>query len=82
MKAQLQKGDRVLVYEDPVSEEKPEGVAILIRKLQDIDPGFMEYWEVVFVGERERYHRAIQGQGRANLEYDRSSRITTKKESL
>ena len=23
MKAQLQKGDRVLVYEDPVSEEKP-----------------------------------------------------------
>jgi len=42
-----QKGDIVMVYEDPVTEQKPEGKAELLKL---IIPGTdQEYWKVRFI---------------------------------
>lgn len=43
----LQVGDRVPVFQDPITEEKLEGMAVLRRKLGH-DVGVFERWEVEF----------------------------------
>ena len=43
-------GDRVTIYEDPVTRQKKEGVAELLQKHYDLQDGF-ELWDVRFEGE-------------------------------
>ena len=50
----MNEGDKVMIYSDPFTKQKPEGLAVLkecrIRDAQDS----MEYWDVEFVDERGR----------------------------
>jgi len=46
------KGDEIIIYEDPITKQKPEGEAVLIKKLGTC--GFWEgkelqRWEVRFI---------------------------------
>lgn len=57
----LKPGDKIMIYEDPFTEEKPEGEVVLVEKL--IDHGEeQEYWEVRFVGPdwQDTYKRWIR----------------------
>ena len=45
----MKKWQTIMIYEDPLTCEKPEGNAQLIRKIKE-DKTF-EYWEVSFVGD-------------------------------
>lgn len=47
-------GSRVMIYEDPITKEKPEGVAIL-RELYAIR-GLMSRWRVEFEGESGQFY--------------------------
>ena len=47
-------GSRVMIYEDPITKEKPEGVAIL-RELQAIR-GLMSRWRVEFEDELGQFY--------------------------
>lgn len=55
----MKKGDIVTIYENPLTKEKPEGRAKLVKKIcDDVD---MEYWQVQFLpGERNNYTRWIK----------------------
>jgi len=56
----LQKHTNVMIYEDPVTCQKPEGKACLLHKVDDLGDG-MERWKVCFAGEDgEVYERTIQ----------------------
>lgn len=44
-------GDVVMIYEDPISEKKPEGKAKLLELLMD---GELQYWRVLFLSEDKR----------------------------
>lgn len=51
-------GSRVMIYEDPITKEKPEGVVIL-RELQAIS-GLISRWRVEFEDELGHlYERSI-----------------------
>ena len=53
------KHTKVMIYEDPMTETKPEGKALLLRKMHD-EAG-MERWKVCFVGEDGAvYERVIK----------------------
>ena len=45
----MKPGDRAMIYEDPITQEKEEGMATLIED-QGCDPGDcrLEHWLVVF----------------------------------
>lgn len=62
--ANMFKGNIVKVYEDPVTEQKEEGEAVLIRKLREVQMGdfVIEYWNVHFLDdmEGEVFERAIK----------------------
>ncbi len=46
-------GDTVEIYEDPISEKKPEGKAKLISlDIKDVGDG-LEYWSVQFLEDYE-----------------------------
>lgn len=62
----MKKNDRVLIFEDPQTEEKREGFAHLIHFLHGDEES--EYWEVVFDGEQQRFPRWIKTHGRATFE--------------
>jgi len=51
----MKKGDRVRVYQDPLTERTEEGVAVLLRRLQTSIqaglPGGRERWRVRFDGD-------------------------------
>lgn len=59
----MKKGDVVTIYEYPVTQEKPEGQAVLLRKvsdgvlyqLGDSEDLYLELWKVRFLGWREEY---------------------------
>lgn len=55
----LERGDRVMIYEDPVTCEKKEGIATLVRQLNTDDGDGFERWEVIFDNEHESYPRTI-----------------------
>lgn len=40
-------GDIVEIYEDPITQKKPEGQAILVR-MKRYMPDHLEYWQVRF----------------------------------
>ena len=42
--------DIVIVYEDPITQQIPEGKACLLHKLYDLPDG-LERWKVCFEGE-------------------------------
>lgn len=43
----MKSGDTIVVYEDPLTKEKPEGKAVLLRKNGTVGPE-MERWMVRF----------------------------------
>jgi len=43
----MKKGDVVTIYDDPITKQKPEGQARLLKKLHD-NPG-QEYWQVKLI---------------------------------
>jgi len=54
----MKKGDIVMVYEDPITQEKPEGEAELVQCL--VGYGILEYWEVKFLATGEVTTRNIK----------------------
>ena len=46
----LKKHDTVMIYEDPLTELRPEGKAFLLSKVKDISTE-LELWNVCFEGE-------------------------------
>lgn len=40
-------GDRVMIYEDPLTEQKPEGIAVLVKHIHESNG--IETWKVRFV---------------------------------
>lgn len=56
----LEKGQIVTIYEDPITQKKPEGKAKLIKRHHIVDN--MEYWQVEFLDEKGAYrNRHILG---------------------
>jgi len=56
----LHRGDLVEVYQYPLTDENPEGIARLVRPLADVDPATgVQNWAVKFPGEDEEYHRFV-----------------------
>jgi hypothetical protein len=59
----VRKGDIVMIYEDPITKEKPEGNATLIKKLFSTMEGtnwHTEYWQVRFINEEAIFERTIR----------------------
>lgn len=62
----MKKGDVVMVYEDPITEKKPEGKATLVRFIDTDNDGYvvLKRWEVMFAddefGGRTVCDRAIR----------------------
>jgi alpha-glucosidase (family GH31 glycosyl hydrolase) len=55
----LKKGMRIMVYNDPRTKQKPEGIAILSNKTHMVNDEPLEYWIVKFLYEHGRYSRWI-----------------------
>jgi len=58
----MNKGDVVSIFEDPVTEQKPEGKAMLVRKTRtpDVELGdgsHLEFWVVAFPHGEEAYRK-------------------------
>jgi hypothetical protein len=53
----MKKGDTVTVYEDPITQNKPEGRAILVNqiKVERWSDAQLERWDVRFEGEQETH---------------------------
>lgn len=51
--------DIVTIYEDPITQQKPEGKAQLIHKELDLGDG-LEYWVVKFPEDDDTVHRTIK----------------------
>jgi hypothetical protein len=49
----MEKGDKVMIFEDPATREKEEGEAILERNMLHSDPELGERWMVRFVGSED-----------------------------
>ena len=43
-------GEIVMIYEDPITRQKPEGKAVLLRKIADMGDS-LERWAVRFEGD-------------------------------
>ena len=60
MSKPLKKGDRVAVYQDPVTRKDPEGAATLLKRGEAFPDGDLERWWVEFDGERgAKYERWV-----------------------
>lgn len=57
--ATTEPGDTVTIYQDPITRQKPEGDATLIRCLNPVDRDGLSRWEVRFAGESETFERTI-----------------------
>jgi len=51
----LKIGQKVTVYEDPITKQKPEGQAEIIEHVESVDPGLDRY-VVHFVGDPPGFH--------------------------
>ncbi len=52
--------EKVTIYEDPITEQKPEGKAILLHKVMELADN-LERWKVCFEGEDGTvYERTIK----------------------
>ncbi len=54
------KGQRVTIYEDPITQLKPEGDATLVREYRPDTGDGLSMWEVQFDGEDEFVLRTIK----------------------
>jgi len=55
----MKKNDLVIVYEDPITRERLEGQAKLIKKIQDLSDGY-ESWSLEFTDELgDHYTRLV-----------------------
>jgi len=60
----MKAGQKVTIYEDPVTQQNPEGEAVLVEKV-DTDnsgvweTGVLEWWKVWFPGEDTLYERKV-----------------------
>jgi hypothetical protein len=53
---------QVMIYQDPITEKKPEGKATLLHKVMDLSDG-LERWKVCFAGDDgEVYERTAKGE--------------------
>jgi len=43
--------DEVMIYEDPMTEKKPEGKATLLSQIKEVTVPGLEYWKVCFKGD-------------------------------
>lgn len=57
MNAKLAKGQKVNIYHDPITQQKLEGKATLVKFCHEDDT--LEHWDVRFKGEREVYQRWV-----------------------
>ena len=55
----LKKGDRVQIYENPITEEQLEGEAILVSRYRPDTGDGLSMWEVMFDSEEETVLRTI-----------------------
>ncbi len=46
-------GETITIYQDPYTQEKPEGEARLVRRLDNHGNPEMERWRVAFLTDRE-----------------------------
>lgn len=65
---QLLKGEHVQIFDDPMTMERFEGEAMLIRRLGDNDEScdsetYLERWNVLFVSDQHRAERQIAPRG-------------------
>ena len=44
----MEKHDIVMIYTDPITKRKPEGKAILLNKVRELNAHGLELWEVCF----------------------------------
>ena len=54
----LQRGDQVVIYDDPIEETRPEGSAILIRRISTLgehNGRLVGHWQVRFTDEDGGY---------------------------
>ena len=57
---ELKKGQRITIYAYPLTKLKPEGEAVLLKRIRPDDGDGLETWLVEFVSEPgELYHRTI-----------------------
>ena len=47
----MKKGDKVKIYEDPITEKKLEGEAVLIKQLHGPREDGQNYWKVKFLSD-------------------------------
>lgn len=59
----MKKGDIVSIYDDPLTETKPEGKAYLVKFLSQTGNVGVEYWRVRFVDDNFVADRAIKVNG-------------------
>ena len=60
----MQKGDEVMVYQDPITKKKEEGKAVLLKELSRegfVDGKQLTRWLVHFLGDdkKSKYERSI-----------------------
>lgn len=55
----LRPGDRVEVYQYPLTDENPEGAATLVRPIGDDPVTGVEFWAVKFPGDDGEYDRWV-----------------------
>ena len=59
----MKPGDRVMIYEDPITQERQEGMATLVKRCSDVPAGHtLESWLVRFDDDGDRapnYGRVI-----------------------
>ena len=53
----LKQGDHRIIYEDPITMQKPEGYAVLLKLVKR--ESFIETWKVSFDGEDRILERRI-----------------------
>lgn len=57
----MNKGDKVMIYEDPITEKKEEGWATLVKPVNRDFGGGLERWDVRFDNEPEQtFERTIK----------------------
>mgnify|MGYP001466248638 CR=1 FL=1 len=54
----LQRGQKITVFQDPLTCKTPEGDARLIQFIEKYHDG-LERWQVRFLGEKEKFERLI-----------------------
>ena len=67
---ELSPGERVMVYEDPAAETKPEGVAVLKKRIGD-ELGVYERWAVEFEADPgTTYERSVRPMNREQVKQE------------